>query len=168
MVLEGYGIKLIVLEKDRLPNLQYWLNDPRCSTLRKNFTQLTIGELEKIFAKRGNEDWWLIESERGSFVGFAMNYPKRDYQVIEYFLAPDEVEEVYGIKAVKLLVEHLYLNSSIARIQGEVLYEDSSGINVFESNGFISEGVKRSSVFHAGEWKDTVIYGLLREEWSTS
>lgn len=165
MVLEGNGVKLLILEKDRLLNLQYWLNDRRCTILRKSFTQLTIAELEKIYAKRGNEVWWLIESERGSFVGFALNRPQNDYQVIEYFLAPDDGEEIHGIKAVKILAEYLFLNSNIARIQGEVLDEDSSGITVFESNGFIREGVKRSSVFCRGEWKDTVIYGLLREDW---
>jgi RimJ/RimL family protein N-acetyltransferase len=32
-------------------------------------------------------------------------------------------------------------------------------------NGFVREGVKRNSVFRRGEWKDSVIFGLLREEW---
>jgi RimJ/RimL family protein N-acetyltransferase len=166
MMLEGDCVKLVLLEKDRLLNLKYWLNDPRCTILRRSFTQVTIGELEKIYARRGNEEWWLIESKRGSLVGFALNRPQNDYQVIEYLLAPEDGEEVHGIEAVKILVEYLFLNYSIVRIQGEVLAEDSCGVSVFESNGFVREGVKRRSVFRRGEWKDSVIYGLLREDWA--
>ena len=46
MMLEGDGVNLVLLEKDRLLNLKYWLNDPRCTILRRSFTQVTIGELE--------------------------------------------------------------------------------------------------------------------------
>ncbi len=68
--------------------------------------------------------------------------------------------------AVKILVEYLFQNFSIVRIESEVFVDDSVGARVLEGNGFVREGVKRKSVFRIGEWKDTVIYGLLREEWS--
>jgi RimJ/RimL family protein N-acetyltransferase len=165
-MLEGDGVNLVLLEKERLLNLKFWLNDPRSTMLRRAFSQVTIAELEKIYARRGDEDWWLIESKRGSLVGFALNRPRDDYQIIEYLLAPDEGDEAHGVGAVRTLVEYLFLNYSIVRIQGEVLSEDSCGVSVFESNGFIREGVTRKSVFHGGEWKDSVIYGLLREDWT--
>ena len=165
-MLEGDVVDLVLLEKDRLLNLQYWLNDPRCTLPRRAFSQVTISELEKIYSRRGNEGWWLIRSKRGGLVGFALNRPQNDYQVIEYLLAPDDGEEAHGVGAVKTLVEYLFLNYSIVRIQCEVLAEDSCGVSVYECNGFVREGVKRRSVFHGGEWKDSVIYGLLREEWT--
>ncbi len=163
---EGDNAKLVLLEKERLANLKYWLNDPRSTMLSGSLSQLTLAELEKVYSRRGDEKWWLIESKRGSLVGFILNRPHGDYQFIEWLLEPEDGEEVHAVDAVKILVEYLFLNYSIVRIEGELFVDDSVGVCVMVSNGFMCEGVKRKSVFRRGEWKDTVIYGLLREEWS--
>ena len=163
---EGDNVKLVLLEKERLGNLVYWLNDPRSTMLRRSLSPMTLTELEKVYSRRGGEKWWLIKSKRGSLVGFILNRPHEDYQVIEYLLEPEDGEEVHAMDAVKILVEYLFLNYSVVRIEGELFVDDSVGVCVMESNGFVCEGVKRKSVFRSGEWKDTAIYGLLREEWS--
>jgi RimJ/RimL family protein N-acetyltransferase len=163
---EGDYVKIVLLEKERLANLKYWLNDPRNTMLHRSLSQMTFAELEKVYSRRGDEKWWLIESKRSSLVGFILNRPQEDYQVIEYLLEPEDGEEVHALDAVKILVQYLFMNYGIVRIQGELLVDDSDGARVLESNGFVSEGLKRKSVFRRGEWKDSVIYGLLREEWS--
>lgn len=163
---EGDNAKLVLLEKERLGNLNYWLNDPRSTMLRRSLSQMTLADLENAYSRRGDEKWWLIRSKRDSLVGFILNRPHEDYQVIEYLLEPEDGEEVHALDAVKILVEYLFQNFSIVRIESEVFVDDSVGVRVLEGNGFVREGVKRKSVFRIGEWKDTVIYGLLREEWS--
>ena len=163
---EGDNVKLVLLEKERLGNLKYWLNDPRSTMLRRSLSPRTLTELEKVYSRRGGEKWWLIESKRGSLVGFILNRPQEDYQVIEYLLEPEDGEEFHALDAVKILVEYLFLNESIVRIESELFVDDIVGGRVMGSNGFVREGVKRKSAFRRGEWKDTVIYGLLREEWS--
>ena len=163
---EGDYVKLVLLEKERLGNLNYWLNDPRSTMLHRSLSQMTLADLEKVYSRRGDEKWWLIRSKRGSLVGFILNWPHEDYQVIEYLLEPEDGEEVHAIDAVRILAEYLFQNYSIVRIESELFVDDSVGVRVLESNGFVREGVKRKSVFRSGEWKDSVIYGLLREEWS--
>lgn len=163
---EGDNAKLVLLEKERLANLKYWLNDPRSTMLNRSLSQMTLAELEKVYSRRRDEKWWLIESKRGSLVGFILNRPHEDYQVIEYLLEPEDGKEVHAMDAVKILVEYLFLNYSIVRIESELIVDDIAGVRVMESNGFVREGVKRKSVFRRGEWKDSVIFGLLREEWS--
>jgi RimJ/RimL family protein N-acetyltransferase len=163
---EGEYAKLVLLEKERLGNLKYWLNDPRSTKLHRSLSQMTLTELEKKYLHRGDEKWWLIESKRGSLVGFILNRPQEDYQIVEYLLEPEDGEEIHAMDAVKILVEYLFMDYSIMRIQGELLVDDCAGAHVLESNGFVREGVLRKSVFRRGEWKDSVIYGLLRDEWS--
>ena len=163
---EGDNVKLVLLEKERLGNLKYWLNDPQSTMLRRSLSPRTLTELEKVYSRRGDEKWWLIESKRGSLVGFILNRPHEDYQVIEYLLEPEDGEEFHALDAVKTLVEYLFLNESIVRIESELFVDDIVGVRVMGSNGFVREGVKRKSSFRRGEWKDTVIYRLLREEWS--
>ncbi len=163
---EGDNVKLVLLEKERLANLKYWLNDPRSTMLGRSLSQMTLAELEKVFSRRGDEKWWLIESKRGSLVGFILNRPHEGYQVIEYLLEPEDGVEVHALDAVKVLVEYLFLYYSVVRIESVVLVGDCVGVRVLESNGFVCEGVKRLSVFRGGEWRDSVVYGLLREEWA--
>ncbi len=163
---EGDNVKIVLLEKERLANLKYWLNDPRTRMLRSSLSQMTLPELEKAYSHRGDEKWWLIEPKRGSLAGFILTRPHKDYQVIEYLLEPEDGKEVHAKDAVKILVEYLFQNNCIVRIESEVRIDDYVGVRVLESNEFVSEGVKRKSIFRQGEWKDTVIYGLLREEWS--
>ncbi len=163
---EGDNVKLVLLEKERLANLKYWLNDPRSTMLSGSLSQMTLAELEKVYSRRGDEKWWLIESKRGSLVGFILNRPHGDYQFIEWLLEPEDGEEVHAVDAVKVLVEYLFLTFNIVRIESELFVDDIVGVRVLECNGFVREGVKRKSVFRRGELKDSVIYGLLRGEWS--
>jgi RimJ/RimL family protein N-acetyltransferase len=165
VMFDGDYAKVVLLEKERLANLNYWLNDPRSTMLHRSLSQLTLAELENVYSRRGDEKWWLIESKRGSLVGFILNRPQEGYQVVEYLLEPEDGEEVHALDAVKILVQYLFMNYGIVRIQGELLVDDFNGARVLEANGFVREGVKRNSVFRRGEWKDSVIFGLLREEW---
>ena len=51
------------------------------------------------------------------------------------------------------------------RIGVEIYSFNERSIKLFESLGFVREGVIREQVYKKGKFSDEYIYGLLRQEW---
>jgi len=71
-----------------------------------------------------------------------------------------------GGEVTVLIIEYLFRNPDIRRIQGGVIADNYSAWRVLESSGFKREGVLRKhAVLLSGKICDIYIYGMLREEW---
>ena len=51
------------------------------------------------------------------------------------------------------------------RIQADTDPMNIASQRALEKAGFKREGILRKTYFCRGEWKDTVLYSVLREEW---
>ena len=69
-----------------------------------------------------------------------------------------------GSFAVKEMLRHGFYNLNLQRIELEVLEENSRAIHVYEKCGFRLEGKKRNAVFKQGEFKNVLLYSVLRQE----
>jgi len=70
----------------------------------------------------------------------------------------------YAKVAVKLLVGYLFAGYPVERIMAFTEVENAPAQSVLEKNGFQREGKLRRSMFRDGEWRDILIYGILRQE----
>lgn len=68
----------------------------------------------------------------------------------------------YGLKATRAIVDYLFANYPLVRIEAETDLENIPAQKVLEKAGFEREGVLRSYRFHHGEWHDFVMYSILR------
>ena len=57
---------------------------------------------------------------------------------------------------------------NLRRIDTWILSNNLAEISTVKSVGFIEEGSKRQAVYKCGEYLDCKLFGLLRNEWSTS
>lgn len=73
-----------------------------------------------------------------------------------------------GAEAQRLLVEYLFSTTTAHRIQAGTEIDNIAEQKALERVGFQREGVSRGHHFRAGQWRDGVIYGLLRGEQSGS
>lgn len=64
-----------------------------------------------------------------------------------------------------MIVDYLFLSKSIIRIQAEIHPDNIGSQRVLEKAGFVKEGILRKCFFSRGEWRDTAIFSVLREEW---
>ena len=165
-LLEGEKVALRLIEKEGLWILHSWLTDPSYTGNYEAFPQITQGELEKQYRDLYNEQWWWIEVKGGSPIGFLSNRLLDSHQEIRFLLAPDEKGKGYATEAVRIIVDHLFSNFDIARIQAETHPGNVATQRVLEKNGFILEGVLRKKVFSRGSWRDYVLYSLIRDEWT--
>jgi RimJ/RimL family protein N-acetyltransferase len=71
----------------------------------------------------------------------------------------------YGTEATRLLVRHAFQKLNLNRVQLEVYEFNKSAIRCYEKAGFQIEGRLRQTYFTDGRYWDTLVMGILRDEW---
>ncbi|MFI7694544.1 GNAT family N-acetyltransferase [Nonomuraea sp. NPDC049655] len=71
----------------------------------------------------------------------------------------------YGTDVVAVLCHYGFVLRGLQRLQIETLADNVAMSRAAERNGFVREGVLRSSAWVMGEFLDQVLLGLLVQEW---
>lgn len=69
-----------------------------------------------------------------------------------------------GTEAQRLLVRYLFGHTQVRRIEADTEVTNVAERRALEKVGFTREGVRRAGLFRDGEWRDAVVYSILREE----
>ncbi|WP_330350001.1 GNAT family N-acetyltransferase [Streptomyces sp. NBC_00582] len=80
-------------------------------------------------------------------------------------LLPSARGKGYGTDAVAVLCHYGFVVRGLHRLRIETLADNHAMLRSAERNGFVREGVLRSSAWVMGEFLDDVLLGLLAEEW---
>jgi RimJ/RimL family protein N-acetyltransferase len=157
------------MEKEDLAFIKEWVNDRRFVGEYGPLTQETVGELEKEYERTiSNEGkWFFIEKKDGTKIGYVAHYLARRQHEIGYGVIPEERGKGYCTEAATIIVDYLFLTKNIMRIQADADAENMASRRVLEKVGFTHEGVLRKMFFVQGEWRDAVLYSILRDEWHT-
>ena len=131
--------------------------------------QMSKAELEKIFENPHEEKLFIVEKKDGGKIGFVAHFyvlhPASRQLEIGYSLLPNERGKGYCSEAIKIMADYLFLSKDIGRIQAQTDPRNIASQKVLEKAGFKNEGTLRKSFFMRGEWRDSYIYSILREEW---
>ena len=71
----------------------------------------------------------------------------------------------YGTDVVAVLCHYGFVVRGLQRLQIETLADNNPMLRSSEHNGFVREGVLRSSAWVMGEFLDEVLLGLLAQDW---
>jgi len=82
-------------------------------------------------------------------------------------LAPAHQGKGYAREVLKFLISHVFQDMSVCRISAEIDPRNTASLTLFEALGFVREGHLRRNLWLKGEWVDTVIYGVLADEWKS-
>lgn len=69
-----------------------------------------------------------------------------------------------GTEAQRLLVDYLFATTTAHRLEAGTEVDNVAEQRALERVGFRREGVLRGLFFRAGQWRDCVVYGLLRDD----
>ncbi|MFF7474867.1 GNAT family N-acetyltransferase [Streptomyces sp. NPDC008092] len=95
--------------------------------------------------------WGIDNHNRGAHIGLG--------------LLPSARGKGYGTDVVAVLCHYGFAVRGLHRLQIETLADNAAMLRAAERNGFVREGVLRSSAWVMGEFLDEVQLGLLAEEW---
>lgn len=79
---------------------------------------------------------------------------------------PEHRGKGYGKEAMKLALDFVFSELNLYRIHLLTFDYNLSAIKLYESLGFVKEGVYRNMVHRDGKRFDMYLYGLLRDEWT--
>ncbi|MDR2338053.1 MAG: GNAT family N-acetyltransferase [Deltaproteobacteria bacterium] len=71
----------------------------------------------------------------------------------------------YGTEALQLLLRFIFLQMNVQKVGLGVNDDNERAIAFYKKNGFQEEGRLRRNYFQSGSYHDTIIMGLLVEEW---
>jgi RimJ/RimL family protein N-acetyltransferase len=170
-LLEGKNVNLRVMEKEDLPLYAEWDNNPEFYGELFAPVQRSRAEIEKSFSEPGLFEGkrFIIEKKDGTKIGwivhFSMLHPMGKFLEIGYALAPNERGKGYCTEAAKIMVDYLFLSKEIACVQAIIDVRNTASQKVLENAGFQKEGTIRKRFSIRGEWRDGILYSILREEW---
>jgi RimJ/RimL family protein N-acetyltransferase len=135
----------------------------------------TLAELLAWAATRNDAhdrlDLSVVEKSSGQWIGeLAINDWDADNRSCGFRIAlgPDGRNRGLGTEATRLVVDYVFTHLPIHRIGLEVFAFNPRATHVYESVGFIREGVMRDALLWDGTYTDTVVMGLLRTDWLTA
>jgi len=165
-LLEGKNVNLRIMEREDLPLYVKWVNDPNFFGEHNPLEQTTKTEVEKNYDNAPPEKRkFFIEKKDGTKIGVVNTFPVRSFLEIGFTLIPSERGKGYGLEAVVILVDYLFLARDLVRVQATTDLKNVASQRVLEKAGFTREGVVRKAGFVRGQWKDEYLYSILREEW---
>jgi UDP-4-amino-4,6-dideoxy-N-acetyl-beta-L-altrosamine N-acetyltransferase len=77
----------------------------------------------------------------------------------------EEQNQGLGTAAIKLILNHAFLNLNVHRVYLSVLEDNKRAIRVYEKIGFQKEGILRQAIFKKGNYSDLWIMSILENEY---
>jgi len=130
-----------------------------------------LGSLERRYnadGYLGAEDGRLIvtvDDQPAGFVDWSpAGHGAGKYRSIGIALVPEQRGRGVGTHAQRLLCRYLFAHTAIQRIEAATLPDNIAEQRALDRIGFTREGLLRSAEFIEGEYRDVVVYGLLRDD----
>ncbi|MEL3945335.1 MULTISPECIES: GNAT family N-acetyltransferase [Streptomyces] len=174
-MLKGGKVGLRARHEDDIPILQAELYDDVANHSRADtrpWRPITPGSTaSKVVVDDEDERlaaFSVVELDSGTLVGSAelwhIDHHNRSAH-IGVTLLPSSRGKGYGTDVVAVLCHYAFTVRGLRRVQIETLADNAAMLRAAERNGFVREGVLRSSAWVMGEFLDEVLLGLLAEEW---
>lgn len=174
-MLKGGKVGLRARHEDDIPVLQAELHDDVVNHSRaqgRPWRPITPGSKTSQFAvddeEQGHVPFSVVELDGGALVGSAVLWSIDDHNRSAHIglgLLPSSRGKGYGTDVVAVLCHYGFTVRGLQRLQIETLSDNAAMLRSAERNGFVREGVLRSSAWVLGEFLDEVLLGLLVHEW---
>ncbi|QNS07533.1 GNAT family N-acetyltransferase [Streptomyces xanthii] len=174
-MLKGSKVGLRARHEDDVPILQAELYDDVVTTSRANgkpWRPITPGSKKTQFLvddeDQVNIQFSVVDLEHGTLLGGAQLWgidPHNRAAHIGMGLRPSARGQGYATDVVSVLCHYGFVIRGLNRLQIETLADNAAMLRCAERNGFVREGVLRSSAWVMGEFLDEVLLGLLVQDW---
>eukprot|EP00297_Palpitomonas_bilix_P015422 CAMPEP_0113866688 /NCGR_PEP_ID=MMETSP0780_2-20120614/7_1 /TAXON_ID=652834 /ORGANISM="Palpitomonas bilix" /LENGTH=212 /DNA_ID=CAMNT_0000851557 /DNA_START=164 /DNA_END=802 /DNA_ORIENTATION=+ /assembly_acc=CAM_ASM_000599 len=84
---------------------------------------------------------------------------------VGYWLAVSEWGKGYATEALRSIIDTSFNDLSLNKIDAAIFSDNPASARVLEKVGMQKEGYLRQHHFRWGSYRDSVLFGLLREEW---
>ncbi|MBH5335875.1 GNAT family N-acetyltransferase [Streptomyces pactum] len=174
-MLKGERVGLRARHEDDIPVLRAELYDDVVNSSRAEgqpWRPITPGSKDPRLVVddtvQGHVPFSVVELAGGTLIGTATLWGIDTHHRSAHIglgLLPDARGKGYGTDIVATLCHYGFTVRGLHRLQIETLADNTAMLRSAERNGFVREGVLRSSAWVLGEFLDEVVLGLLAEDW---
>ncbi|TGB15691.1 GNAT family protein [Streptomyces sp. MZ04] len=174
-MLSGNKVGLRARHEDDIPILRAELYDDVVNGSRAEagpWRPITPGSKDPRLVvddtNQGSVPFSVVELEGGTLVGTANLWGIDNHNRSAHIglgLLPSSRGKGYGTDVVATLCHYGFVVRGLQRLQIETLSDNAAMLRSAERNGFVREGVLRSSAWVLGEFLDEVLLGLLVKDW---
>lgn len=171
----GERIMLREFEQNDIGEMRKWITDPDSTRyLSDTFVvpqtwEQTAGFLDALLSgSKPGVHLVIADIMTGDYLGQCDLMNVTDYSrkaELAIVLGPEHQGKGYGGEAIELLLELAFCHLNLNRVHLRVSSQNARALACYERAGFTREGVLRQDSFSGGEYRDTVIMGILRDEW---
>jgi len=174
--LNGDKVYLRPLEREDAPLLVRWMNDPEVTRTLNIYrpVNLRIEEdfIDKMLQSEHDLALGIVVRDTDHLIG-ATGLHRMDFKNSHSSFgisigAKAEWGKGYGSEATRLLVGYAFDTLNLNRVWLYVFEHNERGIRTYEKVGFKKEGTLRQDRYQEGRYYDTIVMGMLREEWRPS
>jgi RimJ/RimL family protein N-acetyltransferase len=172
-MIEGKMVRIRALEMTDIDEIMKWINDPEVidNLLMRYPVSKYLEEkwLEKTYDTSDMRNkTFALETKDGVYIGgiglHKINWENRNAEVGIVIGKKEYWGKGYGTDAMLALLEFAFNHMNLHRVYLQVYDFNLRGIRSYEKCGFKKEGALRDDRFSRGEYHDTVIMGILKEE----
>ncbi|MEU5612006.1 GNAT family protein [Streptomyces sparsogenes] len=174
-MLRGEKVGLRARHEDDIPVLRTELYDDVVNASRAEggpWRPITPGSKDPRLVVDDKEQdrvpFSVVELDGGALVGTANLWGIDNHNRSAHIglgLLPSARGKGYGTDVVAVLCHYGFVVRGLRRLQIETLADNTAMLRSAERNGFVREGVLRSSAWVMGEFLDEVLLGLLARDW---
>lgn len=172
-ILETERLRLRRPEMVDAPSLLRMRSDPRTMTYIDKELMVDLSEAEDLIAlSSGNFDkgealnWTIVDRVSGEWIG-SMGLWRVIFEhcraEIGYALLPEHWGKGYASEAMAAILDYGFEEFGLHSVLAEINPANEGSRRVLEKHGFQEEGRLRQSCLWKGKFRDTVLFGLLRE-----
>jgi RimJ/RimL family protein N-acetyltransferase len=171
----GSTIYLRPLERDDAARLVPWVNDNEITRQLLLYRPMNLKD-EQDFIDRltGSEDQialGIVARDEDRLIGVCglhrLDWRNRHAAFGIFIGVQDAWGKGHGAEATRLVVEYAFKTLNLQRVWLHVNEDNSRAIRCYEKVGFQREGLLRREHYRDGRYGNTVVMGILCDEWQT-
>lgn len=170
----GTKVYLRPLEREDAPLFVPWVNDTEVTrTLEALYRpinlQTEVDFIERMYKSEHDIVFGIAVRETDALIGATglhqMDFKNRRTSFGIFIGDKQEWGKGYGTEATTLITGYAFETLNMNRVWLHVYAYNERGVRAYERVGFKREGVLRQDRYHEGRYWDTIVMGILREEW---
>ena len=175
-MLKGKKVYLCALEREDLPFLMEWRNNPEFRKHFREYREINLDMQTRWYENKvlnGNDTlMFAIKSvETGELLGCCglcyINWVHRNAD-LSLYIGKDElyIDELgYAKESCELLFDYGFKELGLEKIWSELYEFDYRKINLYQELGMQIDGTFRNQYFYDGKWWDSKLLAILSGEW---
>jgi RimJ/RimL family protein N-acetyltransferase len=175
-MLVGRTVGLRAVERNDLPQLLEWRNNPRFRQFFREFRELNMEKQiqwyeQVVLADLNTFMFSIVELQNSRLIGacglcyIRWNDRNADFSI---YIGADNlyIDDKYAPDAANILILYAFNELCLHRLWAEIYDFDEAKIGLFQNLGFKIDGHHRETHWAEGRWCDSLFYSLLKKDFT--